>query len=169
MVGNVSRTAPRCAARCVASVVLPAPGNPQVRISRVSFTGVSRAVPRPQRRRIVPRPAVSGNASFCRGVPCSRSTHGRIEPTDTPRSATTRNARSRARRVAPRMSGLASHLGSVACDPAEVRRNGIRTKCSDRSAGGSGMSPVEEVYDLPAPLPSGVRHHSPFSAQVRET
>jgi hypothetical protein len=34
----VRRTAPRCAASCLASVVLPAPGNPQMRISRASVT-----------------------------------------------------------------------------------------------------------------------------------
>jgi hypothetical protein len=30
------RTAPRCAASCLAGVVFPAPGNPQMRISRAS-------------------------------------------------------------------------------------------------------------------------------------
>jgi hypothetical protein len=34
----VSRTAPRSAASCFASVVLPAPGNPQVSISRAALT-----------------------------------------------------------------------------------------------------------------------------------
>jgi len=41
----VRRTALRSAARCVASAVLPAPGNPQVRISRASLTSLSPAAP----------------------------------------------------------------------------------------------------------------------------
>jgi hypothetical protein len=41
----VRRTALRSAARCVASAVLPAPGNPQVSISRASLTSLSPAAP----------------------------------------------------------------------------------------------------------------------------